>query len=221
MEDFVLDNLPGIIAWAPWILAAVAVLAAAGIWRQARSQRSLIPQGGVPQVRALLLVVVFAVSLFGMVYVLGPLAPIGKGLGRVHAKIGQPVPDLAFRYVADDSPHGLSEFNGKVVLLNVWATWCGPCVAEIPDLNRLYADYESEGLVVVNLSNETRDDLLEFDSAQPVETVSVYTESLDWFDLGGARPVTYFIDREGLLREYILGAGDYEFFEKKVRKYLN
>ena len=220
MEEIVLDNLPRIIAWAPWILAAVAVLAAAGIWRLGRGQRFLIPQGGVPQVRALLLVVTFAVSLLGMVYVLGPLAPIARGLERVHAKIGQPVPDLLFQYVADDSPHRLSEFNGKVVLLNLWATWCGPCVAEIPDLNRLHADYESEGLVVVSLSNETRDDLLSFDEAQPVETVSVYTESLDWFELGEARPVTYFIDRQGVLREYILGAGDYEFFEKKVRKYL-
>ena len=85
----------------------------------------------------------------------------------------------------------------------------------------MHADYESEGLVVVSLSNETRDQLLGFDSAQPVETVSIYTESLDWLDLGEARPVTYFIDREGVLREYLLGAGDYEFFEKKVRKYLH
>ena len=220
MDELVLDNLPAIIGWAPWVLAAVAVLAAAGIWRLGRGHRFLIPQSAVSLVRAALLVGVLVVSLLGMVYVLGPLAPIAEGLESVHGQIGQPVPDLAFQYVADDSPHRLSEFNGKVVLLNVWATWCGPCVAEIPDLNRLHADYESEGLVVVNLSNETRDDLIEFDAAQPVETVSVYAESLDWFDLGGARPVTYFIDRQGVLREYILGAGDYEFFEKKVGKYL-
>ncbi len=220
MDELVLDNLPAIIGWAPWVLAAVAVLAAAGIWRLGRGHRFLIPQSAVSLVRAALLVGVLVVSLLGMVYVLGPLAPIAEGLESVHGQIGQPVPDLAFQYVADDSPHRLSEFNGKVVLLNVWATWCGPCVAEIPDLNRLHADYESEGLVVVNLSNETRDDLISFNSAQPVGTVSVYAESLDWFDLGGARPVTYFIDRQGVLREYILGAGDYEFFEKKVGKYL-
>ena len=221
MEELVLDNLPAIIGWAPWILAVVAVLAAAGIWRLGRGHRFLIPQSAVSLVRAALLVGVLAASLLGMVYVLGPLAPIAEGLESVHGQIGQPVPDLAFQYVADDSPHRLSEFNGKVVLLNVWATWCGPCVAEIPDLNLLHAEYESEGLVVVSVSNETRDDLIEFDAAQPVETVSVYAESLDWFDLGGARPVTYFIDRQGVLREYILGAGDYEFFEKKVGKYLN
>ena len=50
---------------------------------------------------------------------------------------------------------------------------------------------------------------------------SVYIESLDWLDLGEARPVTFFIDREGVLREYLLGGRDYEFFERKVRKYLN
>ena len=220
MEELVLDNLPAIIGWAPWILAVVAGLAAAGIRRLGRGQRFLIPQSAVSLVRAALLVGVLAGSLLGMVYVLGPLAPIAEGLESVHGQIGKPVPDLAFQYVADDSPHRLSEFNGKVVLLNVWATWCGPCVAEIPDLNRLHAEYESKGLVVVNLSSETRDDLIEFDAARPVETVSVYAESLDWFDLGGARPVTYFIDRQGVLREYILGAGDYEFFEKKVGKYL-
>lgn len=221
MEDFVLDNLPAVIYWAPWFLAGVAAFAAAGIWRLGRGRRFLIPQGEVPRGRALLLVAVLVVSLFGIVMVLGPLGPISQGVHRLDARIGQPVPDLAFHYVVDDSPHRLSEFNGKVVLLNLWATWCGPCVGEISDLNRLHADYESEGLVVVSLSNEPRDDLLSFDEAQPVETVSVYTESVDWFELGEARPVTFFIDRQGVLREYILGAGDYEFFEKKARKYLN
>ncbi|MBX7143227.1 MAG: TlpA family protein disulfide reductase [Oligoflexia bacterium] len=43
----------------------------------------------------------------------------------------------------------LSDFQGKVVLLNIWATWCGPCVQEMPGLERLYAKYKDKGLVVL------------------------------------------------------------------------
>jgi len=52
------------------------------------------------------------------------------------------------------SPIKLSDYGGKVLLLNVWATWCGPCRLEIPELVKLYNEYRSKGLEVVGLSTE-------------------------------------------------------------------
>jgi peroxiredoxin len=49
----------------------------------------------------------------------------------------------------------LSELRGKIVLVNFWATWCLPCLMEMPDLDALYTRYQSQGLVVLSISNES------------------------------------------------------------------
>jgi peroxiredoxin len=63
--------------------------------------------------------------------------------------------DLAPAYSAknlDGEEVNLSDFAGKVVLLNVWATWCRPCVQEMPALERIYRDYKKDGLEIVAVS---------------------------------------------------------------------
>ena len=52
-------------------------------------------------------------------------------------------------------PTSLKEFRGSLVLLNFWATWCPPCVAEMPDLERLHREFKAEGLVIVAVSIDT------------------------------------------------------------------
>src|SRR3954454_7962932 len=73
----------------------------------------------------------------------------GKGVDRSHK--GQAAPDATF-----DDPHGnetsLAEFSGKPVLVNLWATWCGPCVKELPTLERLSA---GKGITVVAVSQDS------------------------------------------------------------------
>ncbi len=63
----------------------------------------------------------------------------------------QAVPDLAFTG-ADGKSHRLSEWRGKVVLLNLWATWCAPCKVEMPSLDRLQAKLGGDGFTVLTLS---------------------------------------------------------------------
>ncbi len=77
--------------------------------------------------------------------------------------LGAPVADaapkapVALAFLDEQStPHSLAEFQGKFVLLNLWATWCGPCVAEMPELARLNEDYAKNNLTVIALSVDSK-----------------------------------------------------------------
>ena len=72
------------------------------------------------------------------------------GLDRSHA--GSPAPDSAFED-PDGAPASLADFRGKPLLLNLWATWCAPCIKELPTLDAL-AQREGERLQVVTLSED-------------------------------------------------------------------
>ena len=63
----------------------------------------------------------------------------------------QPLPPLIFQTL-DGQPASLADFAGKVVVLNLWATWCAPCREEMPSLDRLQAQFADRGLVVLTLS---------------------------------------------------------------------
>lgn len=63
------------------------------------------------------------------------------------------VRDIEMKAVAG-GPIKLSDYGGKVLLLNIWATWCGPCRLEIPELVKFHNEYRSKGLEVVGLSTE-------------------------------------------------------------------
>jgi len=67
------------------------------------------------------------------------------------AKEPKPLPELAFND-ADDKPLKLADYKGKVVLLNFWATWCAPCVKEMPSLDRLQAALPRDQFVVLPIS---------------------------------------------------------------------
>jgi glutathione peroxidase-family protein len=69
------------------------------------------------------------------------------------------------------TPIKLSDYNNKVLLLNLWATWCGPCRMEIPELVKLYNEFHSQGFEVVGLSTE--------DPEASVETVRSFVQSFN------------------------------------------
>ena len=82
------------------------------------------------------------------------LTPAGKVAKFVPAAAApKAVPDLAFTG-AGDKPVKLSDFRGKTVLLNFWATWCAPCKVEMPSLDRLQAKVGGDGFAVVAISSD-------------------------------------------------------------------
>jgi len=70
------------------------------------------------------------------------------------AKEPKPLPDLAFTD-ADDKPVKLADYKGKVVLVNFWATWCPPCLEEMPAMERLWRKHKDAGFVLVAVSVDT------------------------------------------------------------------
>src|SRR5690606_1187961 len=143
------------------VAAGVAILIVLYRNRQARGDRLYTVAVG-------LAVAVIACGLVAMY--LG--ARVGGGV-QPHAVAGpddllemdllQKADDFEYVILDTGATARLSDDLGKVVIVNVWGTWCAPCRAEIPDLNRLQDRYGGEGLVVISISDETPDELVEFE----------------------------------------------------------
>ena len=120
--------------------------------------------------------------------------------------------------------HRLSDYEGKVVLLNFWATWCPPCRAEVPDLVRWQREYERAGLQVIGITYppttraEVRRFLRRYRVGYPVLLGTRATRAL--FDRGETLPFTVVIDREGNVRGRVEGILLPEEFDEKIKPLL-
>jgi cytochrome c-type biogenesis protein len=118
----------------------------------------------------------------------------------------------------------LSDFHGRVVLLNFWATWCGPCRAEIPELNKLQRDFQASGLAVVGVSwDDSAAGVREFQKEirQDYTVLLGGEDAQDKFEAIRSLPSTYVIDREGRIRQKIIGARDRAQFEAVLKPLLD
>jgi thiol-disulfide isomerase/thioredoxin len=150
---------------------------------------------------------------------MGPMRPVLGQVRYVESIVDHPAAETEFREVATDMPRRLSELRGKVVVLNLWATWCGPCRGELPAIDRLQTVHAGRGLVVVTLSTEERDHLRAFAVQHPLGTLNVYAPRIDWLDIPG-RPLSLVIDRDGVVRNCFIGARSYAEFERAVTRRL-
>jgi cytochrome c biogenesis protein CcmG/thiol:disulfide interchange protein DsbE len=98
----------------------------------------------------------------------------------------------------------LGKLRGKVVLVNYWATWCAPCKKEMPILNSFYRRYHEMGLEVIGISADRPRDFARMRSmsgalAYPTSTLDRISE--DGFGPPEGFPLTYVIDRDGIVRD--------------------
>jgi thiol-disulfide isomerase/thioredoxin len=150
----------------------------------------------------------------------GPMSPLFGTARVLDNRVGTPAPDMVFGHVGSGVEGRLSDFRGKVVLINLWATYCPPCRRELPDLNRLQGSYRERGLVVLTLTDEPADKAREVLRRLAPDTVNGRVNSLGWLAIREFRPFTLILDRHGVLRDYLFGPQAYEVFESRIRPYL-
>ena len=122
-----------------------------------------------------------------------------------------PVAAPAISFIdADGKTHTLKEYAGSAVVLNLWATWCAPCVAELPSLDMLAAKLVGQGMAVLALSSDHGGAaaVRQFYRAHAIRTLPILLDpegaAMHAFGASGI-PVTYVLDRNGLERGYVEG----------------
>ena len=118
----------------------------------------------------------------------------------------------------------LSDLSGKVIFLNVWATWCGPCKREIPDFIEAYEHYKDKGLEIIGISVDriSQSKVLSFTEKYKINYPVAMTTSKLTKDYGPfpAIPVTIIIDKNGKIRYRQIGQVDKKFVENWFAKLI-
>jgi peroxiredoxin len=126
--------------------------------------------------------------------------------------INTPAP--AFRLMdLDGGIHSLQDYQGKVVFLNFWATWCGPCKVEMPAMEALYQAFRAQGLEILAVSVDQQGAAVTrpFKDAMGLSFPILHDSDYQVGLIYGARtlPMTYVIDRQGVIRQRVFGARDW------------
>jgi peroxiredoxin len=142
----------------------------------------------------------------------------GCDRGAHPAQTGHPAPDFT---VADNATTvHLASYRGRVVLLNFWATWCGPCVEEMPSLLALHHQLPDLAIVAVSVDEDSRA-YSQFLARHHVDLITVRDPGQRAAQLFHSKmwPETYVIDRQGVIRRKFIGAQDWS--SPEIRSYLS
>lgn len=125
----------------------------------------------------------------------------------------------------------MADLKGNVVLVNLWATWCGPCKKEIPDLAKISQDMKDKNFKMIGVNvfqNPKSQSIGDFLSSNPIpytildageDFVKAFSDATK-SDIE-AVPTTFVVDKKGNIVETIVGARDEETFKTTINKYLN
>jgi peroxiredoxin len=143
---------------------------------------------------------------------------ITRALGTELHPLGTGTKAPAFHAVTLDTPpvvKSLSDYKGKVVLVNVWATWCQPCRVEIPSIERLYKTYGPEGLNVVAISVDDSGSTAAIrafvhDMGMTFQVLHDPSGSIEHAYQVTGYPETVVIGKDGVIRKKVAGAIDWD-----------
>ncbi|MBL4852833.1 MAG: TlpA family protein disulfide reductase [Robiginitomaculum sp.] len=143
--------------------------------------------GTIPKKYAIILRLMLALAVIASVFVIVQSCSVTKKPSLVRFAKGSlkkmvvletppPMPSMTFKN-ANGKDVSLVDFRGKAVLLNVWATWCAPCVAEIPSLDALQAEHGGDSFVVIAVSMDRHiDDAASFYKKTGIENLGLYID---------------------------------------------
>jgi len=137
--------------------------------------------------------------------------------------IGKPAPNFKLQSL-DGQSISLSDFRGKPVLINFWATWCGPCRIEMPYLQQIYEEWHGKGMVVLTINiGESSSQIKEFMQSQGLSLPVLLDKGgsvAQKYNILGI-PTTFFLDKDGVIQDKIISAFQNKAqIEKRLDKIL-
>ena len=135
-----------------------------------------------------------------------------------HPLYGQPAPEIDLE-TFDGERMTLSSLRGRPVIINFWATWCGPCREEFPLMVETYEQYADEGLEILGVLH---DDLVDsgrrFAADQGADWPMLYDADDEAWEayVGVGKPTSFFVDPEGIVRAFSLGPFNEEGLERQL-----
>ena len=140
--------------------------------------------------------------------------------------VGKRRPDFTLKDV-DDNPHSISEWDGKVIIVNFWATWCPPCRREIPAFIELQEQYEARGFTIVGVALDDKQAAIDFVDPMGIN-YPVLVADLDGIAISqeygnklGVPPFTVIVDRKGIIRHSLAREVEHEEAEKLILPLLS
>lgn len=151
------------------------------------------------------------VLLVGAAWIWSSAVPDGSTTaGRIPApQQGFQAPDFTLQAL-DGQAYTLSDYRGQPVLINLWTSWCPPCRAEMPVMQRIYRDYQAEGLVILGVNSTNQDNensALDFVKENELSFPILLDTSGQVSALYQLRslPTSFFVDRQGIIQEVVVG----------------
>ena len=162
-------------------------------------------EGGAPKAIIIgIIVVVVAVVVFVVTSKKSDYVPTGPGVNSIDFTL----PDL------DGKEHTLSDYRGKVVFLNFWATWCAPCKEEMPSMQVLYETFKNRGLeiIAVSIDKDGAEGVKEFVEAYGLTFTVLHDprgKVKEKYKTTGV-PETFIVDQNGVIAEKVWGTRQWE-----------